>query len=37
VVVRSEQEPIVVNLDIPAIESPEEIFWDDSLHGQSRA
>jgi uncharacterized RmlC-like cupin family protein len=32
VVVRSDQEPVVVNLDIPAIESPEEISWDDSLH-----
>ena len=35
VVVRSDQEPVVVNLDIPAIESPEEIFWDDSLHNRS--
>jgi uncharacterized RmlC-like cupin family protein len=35
VVVRSDQEPVVVNLDIPAIESPEKIFWDDSLHNRS--
>ena len=35
VVVRSDQEPVVVNLDIPAIESPEKIFWDDSLHSRS--
>jgi uncharacterized RmlC-like cupin family protein len=34
VVVRSDQEPVVVNLDIPAIESPEEISWDDSLHNK---
>ena len=34
VVVRSDQEPVVVNLDIPAIESPEEISWDDSLHNR---
>src|ERR687895_1911126 len=30
VVVRSDQEPIVVNLDLPAVENPEEIFWQDS-------
>ena len=34
VVVRSDQEPIVVNLDIPAVETPEEIPWVDSLHGK---
>ena len=34
VVVRSDQEPIVVNLDIPAVETPEEIPWIDSLHGK---
>jgi uncharacterized RmlC-like cupin family protein len=32
VVVRSDQEPIVVNLDIPAVESPQEIFWVDPTH-----
>ncbi len=35
VVVRSDQEPIVVNLDIPAAESPEEIQWHDPLHAKS--
>ncbi|HEY1233107.1 MAG TPA: cupin domain-containing protein [Candidatus Binatia bacterium] len=35
VVVRSDQEPVVVNLDIPASEPPEEISWDDSLHSRS--
>jgi uncharacterized RmlC-like cupin family protein len=32
VVVRSDQEPIVVNLDIPAVENPQEIFWVDPAH-----
>jgi uncharacterized RmlC-like cupin family protein len=32
VVVRSGQEPIVVNLDIPAVEQPEEVFWVDPIH-----
>ena len=32
VLVRSDQEPIVVNLDIPAAEEPEEIFWVDPAH-----
>jgi len=27
VVVRSDQEPVVVNLDIPAAEKPEEVHW----------
>jgi uncharacterized RmlC-like cupin family protein len=35
IVVRSDQEPIVVNLDIPSTESPEEVFWIDSLHSKS--
>jgi uncharacterized RmlC-like cupin family protein len=35
VVVRSDQEPVVVNLDIPTVESPEEILWIDSLHEKS--
>ena len=33
VVVRSDQEPIVVNLDIAAVEPAEEIPWVDPLHG----
>ncbi len=32
VVVRSDQEAIVVNLDIPPAESPEEIHWVDHIH-----
>jgi len=32
VVVRSDQEAIVVNLDIPPAESPEEIHWVDHSH-----
>lgn len=32
VVVRSGQEPVVVNLDIPAAETPEEVRWVDDLH-----
>ena len=32
VVVRSGQEPIVVNLDIPTTEPPEEVRWRDDLH-----
>jgi uncharacterized RmlC-like cupin family protein len=32
VLVRSGQEPVVVNLDIEAVESPEEVFWVDDLH-----
>lgn len=35
VVVRSDQEPIVVNLDIPAVETPEEIAWNDPLHAKT--
>lgn len=35
VVVRSDQEPVVVNLDIPAVESPEEVLWLDPLHSKS--
>lgn len=33
VVVRSDQETVVVNLDIPAVERPEEIAWVDPIHG----
>lgn len=32
VVVRSDQEPVVVNLDIPSVESPEEVYWVDPTH-----
>jgi uncharacterized RmlC-like cupin family protein len=32
VLVRSGQEPVVVNLDIPAVEQPEEVFWVDNIH-----
>jgi uncharacterized RmlC-like cupin family protein len=32
VVVRSDQETVVVNLDIPAVEAPEEILWIDPIH-----
>jgi uncharacterized RmlC-like cupin family protein len=32
VLVRSGQEPIVVNLDIPAVEEPEEVYWVDPIH-----
>ena len=32
VLVRSGQEPVVVNLDIPAAEAPEEVHWVDNIH-----
>jgi uncharacterized RmlC-like cupin family protein len=32
VVVRNDQEPIVINLDIPPAESPEEVHWVDHIH-----
>jgi uncharacterized RmlC-like cupin family protein len=32
VVVRSGQEPVVINLDIASAEPPEEVFWVDSIH-----
>jgi uncharacterized RmlC-like cupin family protein len=32
VVVRSGQEPVVVNLDIPAVEEPETVRWIDDIH-----
>ena len=32
VLVRSEQEPVVVNLDIPVVEEPEEVYWVDPIH-----
>jgi uncharacterized RmlC-like cupin family protein len=34
VVVRSGQEPIVVNLDLPVVvDKPEEVHWVDDIHG----
>jgi uncharacterized RmlC-like cupin family protein len=35
VVVRSDQEPIVVNVDIPAVEEPEEVRWTDPTHSKT--
>ena len=35
VLVRSGQEPVVVNLDIPAVEAPEEVAWIDPIHDKS--
>lgn len=35
VVVRSDQETVVVNLEIPAVEVPEEILWTDPIHTKS--
>jgi uncharacterized RmlC-like cupin family protein len=32
VLVRSGQEPVVVNLDIDPIEAPEEVLWKDAIH-----
>jgi uncharacterized RmlC-like cupin family protein len=32
VVVRSGQEPVVVNLEIPTVEPPEEVKWTDAIH-----
>tara|TARA_Y100000590_G_C15458326_1_gene915477 strand:- start:309 stop:854 length:546 start_codon:yes stop_codon:yes gene_type:complete len=32
IVVRSDQEPVVINLEIPAIEDPGETFWIDPIH-----
>lgn len=32
VVVRSDQEAVVVNLDIPAVEKPETVYWVDAIH-----
>ena len=32
VLVRSDQEPVVVNLDIPVAEQPEEVLWVDPIH-----
>ncbi len=32
ILVWSDQEPVVVNLDIPAVEEPEEVRWVDPMH-----
>ncbi len=32
VLVRSGQEPVVVNLDIPTVDVPEEVHWVDNIH-----
>ena len=32
VLVRSGQDAVVVNLDIPAVESPEHVYWVDPIH-----
>jgi uncharacterized RmlC-like cupin family protein len=32
VLVRSDQEPIAINLDIEPIEPPEEVYWVDPIH-----
>jgi uncharacterized RmlC-like cupin family protein len=32
VIVRSGQEPVVVNLEIEPVERPEEVYWTDDLH-----
>ena len=32
VLVRSGQDPIVVNLDIEPVEAPEEVYWVDAIH-----
>jgi len=32
VLVRSDQDPVVVNLDIPVVEKPEEVRWVDPIH-----
>ncbi len=34
VLVRSGQEPVVVNLDIDPVEPPEAVFWTDDIHRQ---
>ncbi len=34
VLVRSGQEPVVVNLDIESVEPPEEVYWTDDIHSR---
>src|SRR6266850_2645781 len=36
VLVRSGQEPIVINLDIPTVEPPEDVVWVDDTHPASK-
>jgi uncharacterized RmlC-like cupin family protein len=36
VIVRSDQEPVVVNLEIAPAEPPEEVYWVDDLHSSPR-
>jgi uncharacterized RmlC-like cupin family protein len=36
VIVRSDQEPVVVNLEIAPAEPPEEVYWVDDLHSPPR-
>ena len=36
VLVRSGQEPVVVNLDIEPVEKPEAVAWVDDIHGKTR-
>jgi uncharacterized RmlC-like cupin family protein len=36
VIVRSGQEPVVVNLDLKPVENPEEVFWTDDLHPKAQ-
>ena len=36
VLCRSGQEPVVVNLDIPVVEKPEEVHWVDNIHPAPR-
>jgi len=36
VLVRSGQEPVVVNLDIPVVEQPETVRWVDDIHKASK-
>ena len=37
VLVRSNQEPVVVNLDIPVVEDPEGLYWVDPIHANPEA
>ena len=37
VLVRSDQEAVVVNLDIPAVEAPESVYWVDPIHRDPQA
>jgi uncharacterized RmlC-like cupin family protein len=37
VLVRSDQEAVVVNLDIPMVEQPETVAWVDSIHRESKS